>query len=331
MFSKTRTVKGISVVVGLLLAVGACGGGDTAGTPITATTPSGGEPPSTSAPATPTPDATPEMPTEQPATPDATQQIPAEQPATPDDQGSHQPPAPGPTSSDQQATKEQPTKIAPAPESGTATALAGFFAAVSDTDQNLKEAAAAINASFDGDTVTFEQSTADLVDRAEPTAVAQSIPAGLDPATEQAVLLVYSDLVSRYASMSGLCMQVGTFTRAQLETDCFANGHVAAQRTDADVSSAHAAAAAHPSFSPAAPDSRQAAELQARIRYIYVGNLGCAGKGGFVADEAIVIDWNAEPSEVPEFPPLDGHINGHMGFRATYTADSGWTVHLNAC
>ena len=65
--------------------------------------------------------------------------------------------------------------------------LVAFFAAVEVTDRDLRVAADAVNGSIGVDTVTFEQSTIDAIDRAEPTAAAAAIPAGLEPAVERRV------------------------------------------------------------------------------------------------------------------------------------------------
>jgi len=223
------------------------------------------------------------------------------------------------------------TATPPPSTMGAASATDGlvpFFAAVAETDRLLRAAADAVNASFGADTITVSQATIDAVERSAPTAVATAIPAGLQPAVEQAVLLVYSDLVSRYAALS--CLPRRSIPRSELNPRCFTQGHAAAIRLTADVDTARTLAAATPPMAAPAADSRTVAELLLRIAYIDERNLGCAQTGGFLAIDAIRIDWIAESPPAPDIPPTVGHIGG-IPFRATYNAPAGWTVSIEAC
>jgi len=223
------------------------------------------------------------------------------------------------------------TATPPPSTMGAASAADGlvpFFAAVAETDRLLRAAADAVNASFGADTITVSQATIDAVERSAPTAVATAIPAGLQPAVEQAVLLVYSDLVSRYAALS--CLPRRSIPRSELNPRCFTQGHAAAIRLTADVDTARTLAAATPPMAAPAADSRTVAELLLRIAYIDERNLGCAQTGGFLAIDAIRIDWIAESPPAPDIPPTVGHIGG-IPFRATYNAPAGWTVSIEAC
>jgi hypothetical protein len=219
--------------------------------------------------------------------------------------------------------------------------LVPFIAAVAQTDRFLRAAADAVNAGVGADTITFSQATIDAVERSAPTTAATAIPAGLEPAVEQAVLLVYSDLVSRYAALHGdSCLPRRTIPRSELNPRCFTQGHAAAIRLTADVDAARTLAAASPPVTAPAADSRTVAELLLRIAFIDKANLGCDQTGGFLAIDAIRIDWNAEPPPAPDVPPTDGHIGTcvvlavdicGIPFRATYNAETGWTVDVVAC
>jgi hypothetical protein len=229
-------------------------------------------------------------------------------------------------------TSEESEKTTQPASGGDALdALAPFFAAVAETDQNLKAAADAVNAGIGNDTVTFDQATIDAIDRGSPSAVASTIPTGLDPTVEQAVLLVYSDLVSRYGAMhGGDCVQVGTRPLADLNVDCFVRGHEAASRTPGDVDAVHVAAAAAPATVTPDPGSRESAEVPLRMEYINGANMGCGTMGGYLATQPIPVEWVTEDSGAPEVPPTDGRVGG-VGFTASYDAGSGWTVDLRAC
>jgi len=236
------------------------------------------------------------------------------------------------TSSPTQAPPATKGTVPPTFEQPTAAAdLASFFAAVDESDQRLTEAADAVNASFHGDLVTFDQSTIDAIGRAQPKAVAAAIPAGLDPAVEQAVLLVYSDLVSRFAALNGdMCVQLGTYPRAEINPDCFTNGHEAAVSLPGDTETARALAAASPATPATSPDSPAVAETMLRISYIDGVNMGCGSKGGFRATEPLTIEWNARPAPAEGSQPIAGSIQGGW-FHATYDPAAGWVVGLYAC
>lgn len=217
-----------------------------------------------------------------------------------------------------------------APTGTAAEALVPFFAAVDEIDGRLRTAAAAVNAGLSGDTATFDRSTIDTIDAAVPWPAADAIPSGLDPATEQAVLLVYSDLTSRFGALAGGdCVQAGTVPRESLGADCFVRGHEAKVRMPGDIRAARAAAAAS-AFEPPDPNAPEAAEVLLRIEYINKANLGCGTVGGFIATDPIPVEWASEPSSDPTLPPTDGKVNG-VRFRATYTESDGWTVDLPAC
>ena len=309
----TRRMIWFVTTAAVVLASAACGGADTSTTgravPLTGTPPSVSvtlTPPTvtppTRAPTTAPPDGTtPESVSDDPAGPDSGNSGETEVPA--------KPPGGGDALDD----------------------LAPFFAAVAETNQNLRAAAEAVNAGIVGDTVTFDQSTVDAVDRGAPDGVAATIPTGLDPAVEQAVLLVYSDLVSRYGAMrGGDCVYVSTRPRAELNVDCFVRGHEASIRTSGDVDAAYAAAAATPATVVPDPGSRESAEVPLRIEYINKANMGCGTMGGYLAVQTIPVDWVTEDSGAPEVPPTDGRVGG-IGFTARYDAESGWTVDLRAC
>jgi hypothetical protein len=227
------------------------------------------------------------------------------------------------------AESETPTE----PHSGGAAlaALAPFFAAVAQTDQNLAAAAEVINAGIANGAITVDRATIEAIDRGSPAAVAATIPTGLDPTVERAVLLVYSDVVSRYGAMrGGDCVEVGTRPLADLNADCFVRGHEPSNRMPGDVAAARAAAADAPGTVTLDPAARESAELPLRIEYINKANMGCGTMGGYLATEAIPVVWVTEDSGSPDVSPTDGRVGG-IAFTAKYDAGSGWTVDLRAC
>ena len=237
---------------------------------------------------------------------------------------------PGPTVEPVPDSETTAAWAAPPATGSAAEALAPFFTAVTDIDARLQTAAAAVNAGIGDEQVTVDQATVDLVDAAAPWPAAEAVPAGLDPATEQAVLLVYSDLVSRWGALrGGDCLQVGTVPRNSLNADCFVRGHEAKVRMPGDVEAARAAAASSVIGTPD-PGSPEAAEVLLRIEYINKANLGCGTMGGYIATDPVLVEWAGEPSGDPTLPPTDGKVNG-VRFRAAFDETAGWSIELLAC
>ena len=330
--STMRISLAIPLAVILTLGTTACAGTEISGSPTT------GSVAATAGSAVPTQTAaTPRSTT--PPTTTLLQSQPTSQPSRTQAPASELPTAPDSTTENPVITTTSPPEVTfvpdpgttPAPaDSSTGDALAPFFAAADTADAAVAAAAAAVNESYAGDTVTFTRATADLVDQARPSAVAAAIPAGLDPDVERAVLLVYSDLESRFAALHGdSCVQVGTFTRAELDPHCFAEGHAAAVAMPADVATARAAASSASAFIDADAHSRQAAEVALRVGYIDGNNEGCGSHGGFRATDPIDIVWNGDPSAVNGAAAGDGVTNG-VRFTASWTGEA-WSVQYLAC
>ena len=230
------------------------------------------------------------------------------------------------------------TSVAPTGGSDTGSdigsasaAVAPFLAAARASDHKISAAAAAVNSSSHAQSFTFDQGTVDLVAGARPSAVGAAIPAGLDPALEKALLLVYSDLESRYAALHGeSCVQVGTFAAKDLNEHCFTEGHAAAVRTDGDLAAAEQLAASTAAPQPAQPGSPAAAEPAVRVAYINGHNEGCGSHGGFVATGPIDVHFADAPASVDVGTAVNGQANG-VNFTATYSGGTDWTVRFRAC
>lgn len=212
-----------------------------------------------------------------------------------------------------------------------AEALAPFIAAAAEADRNIAAAAAAVNASFNGEVVTFDAPTVALVAAAEPSAVGAAIPPGLHPDLERALLLVYSDLDSRFAALHGeSCVQPGTFSVDTIDPHCFVEGHAAAVRTHSDIEAAQALASASSAPATVPAGSPAAAEPAVRVAYIQGNNEGCGSHGGFVATAPIDVHWSDPSAMVAAGSSLDGTAGG-VNFTASYGGGADWTMHFRAC
>jgi hypothetical protein len=241
-------------------------------------------------------------------------------------------PAPAATSP---APASTPAPAATQPSASATAQLAGFFAAAQVTDAQLRHAAALVNKGIGTTSMTFSPAALAAVNALDAAPAARTIPAGLPTELLRRVLLVYSDLESRTASLSSISRsgyssgslpisgQEGSYIHG-----CLGNGAPAAARFGADLSAVRALAEAIPPVTVAAPASRAAAELAVRIAFIHGGNSGCMSCGGGVSTTLATISWQREDD--PGGGYSDGTING-LRFRADYHPGSGWQAMLFAC
>jgi hypothetical protein len=218
------------------------------------------------------------------------------------------------------ATTVEPTTTEPVQPSAADT-LAPFFAAAETMDQQLRDAAAAINgAGPPWDTVSEELASA--VRAADIGAVTATIPAGLPHELLEAVMLPYSELSSRRAAMQSF-----SYTRSPNEPHEddllaeLANGHEAAQRFDGDLAAARALAASLPPVTPAAYDSRETAELLVILDMVHKSNFGCDSRGGGIFTDIPTVTWTSDTG---------GYV-GSVEFTATLGPGGQWEAYVIAC
>jgi len=241
-------------------------------------------------------------------------------------------PAPS-TSSPAPATQPSSTSMATTtvePPSATRD-LAAYLRAAARVDTRLRAAAVLINADIGPGGADFGPATVDAVKAADPTSAGRLIPAGLNGKLLHAVILVQSDLVSRwYAFRPVLEPSTGVASqdRERLH-DCLANGAPAAARFAADLAAARATAAASPPARRVAPSSHAAAKVPLQLAFMTTANGGCESCGGQLAVTLPTIDWHHHRA-AEGMPSFDGTIGGIL-FRARYHTGAGWHVLLNAC
>lgn len=236
------------------------------------------------------------------------------------------PPAPAITSPGQAPTQ---------PHASAASQLAGFLAAAGLADAQLRHAAALVNEGIGASSMSFSPATLAAVKALDPAPVARAIPAGLPPELLRRVVLAYSDLESRTASLRGILQSGYASGRLPISSQdgsyiqrCLGNGAPAAARFAADLAAVRSLAEATPPVTVAAPDSRAAAEVAVQITFINVGNSGCDSCGGGVLTTLPRIVWQRQYE--PEGRYSDGTVNG-LRFNASYHPGTGWQVQLWAC
>lgn len=249
------------------------------------------------------------------------------------------PTAPSHTGAGPRPATSAPTAPAPATASA-ATDLAPYVAAARAADRALRAAAAAVNGGIAADAITVTPAIRTAVATADPSTAAAAIPAGLTASLARPVLLVQSDLVSRYRALRGYLVPfTGTTGTANLprsnpETayglQCLSNGSEAAARFADDLAALRQAADRAPPVTVAAPDSTAAADLAIWLYDVDLRNAGCGGCGGERVTTVPVVTWHRIGPQFPGDQDWDGDVDG-IPFRATYTAASGWTVVLQAC
>jgi hypothetical protein len=207
--------------------------------------------------------------------------------------------------------------------------LAGFYSAAGALDSQLRHAAALVNEGVSPTSMTFPSATLAAVSALSANEVARTIPPGLSAELLRQTLLVYSGLESRTTSLRAVTMHSDDYPLKISSGDgeyvyvyrCLGNGGPAAARFSADLAGLRAAALAAPPVTPAAPDSRAAAELAVRIQDIGLRNSGCMSCGGFVATTLAPVVWTSQSG---------GTING-IRFQVTYHAGTGWEAAIWAC
>jgi hypothetical protein len=214
--------------------------------------------------------------------------------------------------------------------------LAAYFAAASAVDESLKAAAAAANGAIGTEQITVSQATIDAINAANPSAAATKIPPGLPLDVLQRVILVQSDLYSRFYAFRGFAMSVTqpgqtevvpvSDQRATYTLECLKNGSGPARSFATDLAAARAAAAQVPPVPVTDPSSRAAADLAVRLQYVELANSGCMNCGG-ARFTTLKVTWH--PINVGgEYGDGDADT---IPFSAHYTPGSGWTVQIDAC
>ena len=247
-------------------------------------------------------------------------------------------PARSPTSSG-----SAPTSVAPSTTSPPSAldSLSAFFTRAADVDRRLKAAAVDANGAIGTTEITISRATLDAIAAADPTPVAQAIPAGLPPDVLLPVLTVQSDLESRFYAFRGFVeAQPGTIARTPRQPGylsaadylliCLGSGSPAAASFAADVAAARATASRAPEVPAIDPASQTAADLAIWLRQIREANSGCDSCGGARTSSLDPITWHHVAPLTPGGNAWDGDVGGLL-FTARYSPSQGWTVDLNAC
>jgi hypothetical protein len=245
------------------------------------------------------------------------------------------------TSAPTPSTTESTTPPSAQPSQGptgqrrsAAEALGPFLSAAAGTDRRLTEAAAAINGSGPPWTAISED-VARKVHAASTESLGRTIPAGVPHDLLQSVVLVLSDLESRWHAMSTFENAGPVFpdtSNAAHRTNKLllaelAGGHAAAARFDRDLAAARALAAATPPIASVPKQSRLTAEVMLLAQYAHMVNAGCDARGGVVLTKLPVITWGP----VPHADQADGTIGPYeTEFSAKLTAGT-WQVYLLVC
>ena len=206
-------------------------------------------------------------------------------------------------------------------------------------DERLKAAAAAANGAIGTEQITVGQAIIDAINAANPSAAAAKIPPGLSLDVLQRVILVQSDLFSRFYAFRGFGMSVTqpgqtevvpiSDQRATYTLDCLKNGGAPARSFATDLTAARATAAQAPPVPATDPSSQTAADLAVRLQYVELANSGCMNCGG-ARFTTLKVTWHPIDQR-PEGGELwDGDVDT-IPFAAHYTAGSGWAVQIDAC
>lgn len=87
-----------------------------------------------------------------------------------------------------------------------------------------------------------------------------------------------------------------------------------------------------PPVTPAAPDSRPAADLALVLETMVLQNRCCLSCGGSRMSSLPEIVWYdpPRPASVDGMPPIAGTVHG-IDFEANYSPAVGWQINIHAC
>lgn len=249
--------------------------------------------------------------------------------------------SPTPTTASPPPSTTSPTPTAtPTSTASAEGALAGFIAAARAVDARLRDAADLINGGVRSDTIVVDKRTVAAVKATDPSAVAATIPAGMPPELMLPVLTVYSDVVSRSASMTPF-RYPERYPRVpsanlnpsndQIMLGCLAGGAPAAHRFAADLAAVVTSARSTPPLRKYDPASLASAQVAVRLEEIRLRNTGCDGCGGYVATTLVSIVWDGAAPTATERTGHIGDTFGGLPFTATFAPGDGWTVVIWVC
>jgi hypothetical protein len=214
-----------------------------------------------------------------------------------------------------------------------ADALAGFFAAASRADRQIRAAAAQVNNGIGADTIQFTPKIVAAVTSIDQQALVDAIPGAMPAALQRQVLLVFSELVSRSDALTAILdVQHDPFPRdsaaARFLIGNLGHGAPAAARYPADLNATRKLAASLPPIATVSPASRATAAIAVQTEYIMGMNGGCASTGGWLETTPVPLLWKQGVDYSGQ--RTDGTIGGIL-FRADYHPGHGWQVLIHAC
>lgn len=245
-------------------------------------------------------------------------------------------PRSAPASSPRSATPK-PTPATPSPSAvptaSAARQLADFFAAAEGADAQLRHAAMLVNGGIGAQALNITPAMRAAVAAVDMGGVARQITAGMSSELLRRVLLVYSDLESRYRAFRRVSeyrepsIPITSFEGKDALT-CLRNGAPAAARFGGDLASARSLALAQPLFAPAPTVSAATAEVAVRLAYINGINGGCEECGGTIVTTLTPFIWHVQPG--PGVTHGIGIIS-FIAFDVNYQPGHGWVAYLHAC
>jgi hypothetical protein len=236
-----------------------------------------------------------------------------------------EPPASAPTAT----TSSAPAGTSAAKRRTAEEDLTRFLAEARKADARLRRAAALINAGIGDDAVRVDPATADAVRAAAPDAAADAVPPGLQSELLQRTLVVYNDLASRHAAMSGFRFAPRTYPMSGEGKDllrCLANGARATARFAGDLAALQSLARSRPATLTAASDPVSAAGLAVRLARIDSRNTCSDECGANVYTELAPLIWTLKPTAATAGR---GELEG-ITFTTT-PQDGGWAVSSDSC
>jgi hypothetical protein len=236
-----------------------------------------------------------------------------------------------------------PTLVTPsaaAKQRASATGqLAGFLAAATRADRQLRAAAVLVNRDIGSQHIIVDPATVAAIKAVDTQAVVQAIPGGLPPALLRSTLQVYAGLSSRRAAFNRVVSAAPQSPLPRTEANdliaCLGNGAPAA-RFGSDLAAVRRLAGSSAPVKVAPVRSRLTAEVAIRAAYLHGWNNAADGCGGYVPRPIVLypIQWKRIVlNDGGSGSVWDGAIavpTSPLPFIARYRGGHGWAVTLAA-
>ena len=229
------------------------------------------------------------------------------------------------TSTTTTTTTTSTTTTTTLPEPTALDQLAPFFEEADSLDRAIAAAAQVFNNGFDPEAGTITQEAIDAIQALSGDALFAAIPPGIPKDLRTAALVVYADMTSRIAALSGATW-LGGPESVDSAYFCLRLGRNSKARLPGDLEHLETLASETPSFEVEPVNSIAGGVLAVHKEVIRLINWGCGSCGGAVYTTPVEVNWRTRTISDDE-----GHgSDWELPFTATFDGEQ-WVIETTAC